>query len=957
MHHIRVLDGLFVVTVSCSAALSQQPLASLQGPFLFGQHVAGVGDVNRDGISDVAIATPETFSVPGSVRVVSGIDGTVLHDLTRPIGTGFAASIAGVGDVNGDGAADLAVGAPFADAYSGESIPQAGMAEVISGADGSTLHTFRGQAMFDHFGTSVAGGGDVDGDGYDDVAVGAPQDHPRLGGFGYVRVYSGRDGGVLHTLGALSVEDVGIRFGHSVAILGDVDGDRRDDVAVGLPGIDFKTGAVRVFSGANGQRLYEVLGVRRRQAYGRLLSAVGDADGDGLADLAVGFRPVLSPFAGVHLLSGANGAFLRGLSPVFMGFGLGMPHSVAGVGDYDGDGCADVAVGRLGHAVVYSGRDGSPLCVRASTMPGTSTGFGTAVASAGDVDRDGYPDLIIGSPGEGPGRGGAYVYRGGPCMHREVGALSPAAGGSLFGRRIAALTDWNGDGVAEYAVGAMLESSQGRTRNGVVRVFSGADNREVLSLHGTTNHQFFGSAVGNAGDVDGDGVGDLVVGAYGDRSAGLDAGKIVVYSGATAGVLHVVVGSAPGDLLGSAVDGLGDVDGDGFDDFLASARGAGAGRGSVRVYSGRTAAPLYAVNGPLVDQGLGTSARAIGDFDGDGVTDFGAGAPQLLPQPTGPGSVRVYSGATGAVLRVITGAGFGSGFGQSLAGGVDLDGDAALDLVIGAPEGSRNGEVWLFSGGPAIVRRLGIGAGLGDRYGAWVECVGDVDGDGVGEYAVGAPFADVALADGVVLADAGTASILSVHGMVAVQTVQGAAADEGVGASVAALGDTNGDGSADFAVGAPSASPNGPQSGAVRIFQSTPPRARGFYDAYGVSCPGSSGTLPRASGGVEPRPGIAIDVGLRAAPAGMPAVLLIGGARASVGLAAIGMPGCVLATQPLASLPGLTDATGTATATLAVPGSPSLVGGVVDVQWAIADALANPLGLVASHGLEAVIGG
>jgi hypothetical protein len=199
----------------------------------FGRSVSGAGDVNRDGYADVIVGAvwndPDNKGNAGSAYVYSGKDGSVLYTFHGDSEIDlFGHSVSGAGDVNGDGYADIIVGAPWNDPDSKEN---AGSAYVYSVKDGSVLRTFHGDSEGDWFGHSVSGAGDVNGDGYADVIVGAWRDDPdNRGNAGSTYVYSGKDGSVLYTFHGDSEIDL---FGYSVSGAGDINGDGYADVIVG----------------------------------------------------------------------------------------------------------------------------------------------------------------------------------------------------------------------------------------------------------------------------------------------------------------------------------------------------------------------------------------------------------------------------------------------------------------------------------------------------------------------------------------------------------------------------------------------------------------------------------------------------------------------------------------------------------------------------------------------------
>jgi hypothetical protein len=409
------------VQVTASAPVpnpSQYTFEGLAPGDWLGYAVAGPGDVDGDGHADVLTGAFRAASQAGQIILFNGSDGTVRYALSgQAAGDYFGRALAGAGDVDGDGRPDLIVGAPGASV----SAAGAGRVRVIRGADGLTLYAFDGASAGDALGSAVAGAGDVNGDGYADVLVGAPG---AGGNQGLAEVYSGFNGAVLHELAG---QAAGERLGAAVAGAGDVDGDGFDDVAVGVPGSAQAgpgAGVVRLVSGATGADIRILTGPEPYGAFGSAVAGVGDVDGDGRPDLAVGTPNFsgLAPNAGRVDVFGADGAVLRTWSGSATQDQFGF--SVAGAGDFNNDGRADVIVGVIGadaggtsagQAQVLSGADGSVL----ATLDGAAAydGLGRSVAGVGDVDGDGRADVVAGAPGgdaAGTDAGEARVVLGGP---------------------------------------------------------------------------------------------------------------------------------------------------------------------------------------------------------------------------------------------------------------------------------------------------------------------------------------------------------------------------------------------------------------------------------------------------------------------------------------------------------------------------------------------------------------
>lgn len=375
-------------------------------------------------------------------------------------------AVATAGDVNGDGYADVIVGM-FGSPGSANT---AGSAFVYSGLDGSVIYQFNGAAANDHFGSSVSGAGDINGDGFADFIIGAPDAFPGgLADSGAAYIYSGVNGALLYQL---SGQNMGDRFGYSVSGAGDVNGDGFTDVIVGAigagSGVNTSAGAAFVYSGATGAQLFQWNGTSGGMAFGDSVSGGGDLNGDGFSDVIVGAW-------------GANPG------------GLGM----------------------AGSAFAYSGADGSLL----HRWNGANEGdfFGRSVSDAGDVNADGYTDVIIGTHGTNPNglvnAGSAYVYSGvtGSLLYQWDGTAFWQA----FGLSVAAAGDINNDGHSDLIVGAPSMDSPTQAFAGSAVIYSGADGSVLEQMFGEASGSFFGASVSSAADINRDGNIDVIVGATG----------------------------------------------------------------------------------------------------------------------------------------------------------------------------------------------------------------------------------------------------------------------------------------------------------------------------------------------------------------------------------------------------------------------------------------------------------
>ena len=526
------------------------------------------GDAGGDNVYDITVtasdgtnSTDQTVAITVtnvydlvplfSLSVLDGTNGFILNGIDA--GDQSGRSVSSAGDINGDGYDDLIIGANGADpngggsgetyvVYGGASAPGTNGVLDLSDLDGTNGFILTGIDAGDFSGSSISSAGDVNGDGYDDLIIGARGASPNeilLAGETYV-VYGGAN-----APGTDGVLDLGALDGSGGFILN------------GIDGLDYSGGSV---------------------------SSAGDVNGDGYDDLIIGAYE-----------ADPNGGSSGETYVVYGGASAPGTDGVLDLGALDGT-----------NGFTLNGIDGYGY-----------SGF--SVSSAGDVNGDGYDDLIIGANGADPNGGGSgetYVVYGGASAPGTGGGfnlstldgtngfiLNGIDAGDNSGRSVSSAGDVNGDGYDDLIIGAIYADPNGDRSGETYVVYGGAsapgtggrlnlstlDGTDGFILNGIDALDFSGNSVSSAGDVNGDGYDDLIIGAYladpnGDRSGE----TYVVYGGAstpgTNGVLDlsdldgtngfILNGIDADDRSGHFVSSAGDVNGDGYDDLIIGAPSA-----------------------------------------------------------------------------------------------------------------------------------------------------------------------------------------------------------------------------------------------------------------------------------------------------------------------------------------------------------------------------------------------
>ncbi|MBI4566327.1 MAG: VCBS repeat-containing protein [Planctomycetes bacterium] len=408
-----------------------------------------------------------------------------------------------------------------------------------------------------------------------------------------------------------------------------------------------------------------------------------------------------------------------------------------------------------------------------------------------DVDADGWADIVVGAPGSGGGS--VYVYRGPDRSLMTV--LLGTEDNSRFGGSAAAIGDFNGDGRPDLAVGAPLDDGDDNATDegtDVGRVFiylGGASfGTPALTLTGAEVGGQFGFSVARAGDVNGDGFDDVIVGAPFENGGGTGRGRAHLFLGGVApspAPALTFTGGEDMSRFGFSVSTAGDLNGDGFFDWMigapmddgdATVTDEGTDRGRVFIYLGSSSPNNnldVVINGAEVGAQLGYSVAGLLDVDGDALGDILLGAPfddgdgdPLTNGDDFGAAYFIFGDALRGVIslsslyavasRIFVGTERDAQFGAFVGRLGDINSGGAPDLFIGAPlddgdgndldEGTDVGRGFVFFGGPLIDTVADVvvtGAEPGGQFGFFAASGGDVDGDGHRDFWVAAPGDDV----------------------------------------------------------------------------------------------------------------------------------------------------------------------------------------------------------------------
>ncbi len=784
----------------------------------YGVSVATAGDVNGDGYADIVVGAYEYVNGLDTVGKVYVYYGSATGPGTSPdwwatggqVDSMTGLAVATAGDVNGDGYSDIIVGAPGFDnpqVDEGIAVAYYGSASGMGAVDRDPDWFVQGNQDSGFFGASVSTAGDVNGDGYSDVIVGAYLFDNGETDEGAVFIYQGSATGLSTTPARfLQSDHAGEEFGFSVNTAGDVNRDGYSDIVIGAPEFDVDVsdtneGKAYVFKGSatgvEATPVWSYVGENAGDKFGFAVSSAGSIRGNGICDIVVG--------APGHTNSTPN------------------------------DGAIYIFHGHLSQGVESTYSD--------FKTAGNSGEFGRSIGCAGDVNGDGFSDIIIGQPFSSDQSGEFIVFLGTTNGNFKVTDI-PVTGDqddANLGISVGTAGDVNGDGYSDIIAGAWLydhpEIDEGR-----VYVFAGGPD-EISSTASWSDEidqesANFGCSVASAGDVNGDGYSDVIVGATGFRPYPYaTTGAIYVYLGSHLGLstnCQRIDGNYDGMKMGFCVASAGDVNGDGFDDVIFSAPSKDPG-GEVYLHNGTSSgiqtSPSLIIDTEEYGAKLGKSIASAGDINGDGYSDIIVGA---YMWDSGRGVVTVYFGSPSGLNPVAgwaqTGSYYHDYYGYSVAGAGDVNGDGYSDIIIGAYGASyspdTDGAVYVYHGSPSGLTdtpqwvKFDPNTNVSAQFGYCVASAGDVNGDGysdviIGEPSYGGSGTSQPAGAGRALVYLGSSSGLEAT---AAWTYSSGVFERYIARTVACAGDVNGDGYSDIMVGDTKYSNGQTSEGRVMLF-------------------------------------------------------------------------------------------------------------------------------------------
>lgn len=739
----------------------------------------------------------------------------------------FGRSISGARDFNNDSFNEIIVGVP---GYDGEGKVNNGKIIIYKGSESGTdfdspYVEIYGESSYVSLGYAVSDAGDINGDGYPEIIVSAPYNHTNNGGLKYyagkVLIYTIYEDGTYSLFKAIEGEYAYQYLGWSLSDIGDFNNDGFDDFIIGSPynrsNAMTRSGRVDFYLGDDdpteiSEPIITIEGSESYERIGNSIDGGCDIDSDGISDAIIGSDNFGKSYKSkVFVYYGSTNSTYEYdlLSGSIDGDGFGV--SVALAGDLNGDEYDDIVIGipgndtgeyKAGAIRIYNGSSSGLNEENNITIYGDFLWdkLGYCVASGGDVNSDGYNDVVstaIGSDVGGPvyGKVSAYFGSSNGINTTEHATVIGETSFTQFGDGLS-LVDVDNDGYSNVLIGAYKNNSyRGKVFLLHVDLF-GMPELPILEFNGSQGDKLYRGF--GIGDHDGDGFDDYIISNYEEGN-----GKVDLYYGNdddSKDFITQLEGNNNGAHFGF-FSAYGDINGDGKDDFAISAPKNNNDEGMVKVGLSGTSNWIDNQIFPSATSDLFGYYLGIGDFNKDSYDDLVISA----PQGTVAGQIYVYNGSSSPSFTspmIILRENQNDWFGNSLSVG-DIDNDGFDDLVVSANNSNfNNGKIFLYHGsttGLSSTPSETLNGSDSENLGTNVSVVGDLNSDGYDDIVVGASKNGTS--------DEGKVSIYfgddnNVFDQVD-WTYTGSQDSEFLGEIISQGGDLNGDGFADFLIGSP----------------------------------------------------------------------------------------------------------------------------------------------------------